>query len=67
MKKFETVTDYEILVASNSHYLALLLKEYKILEKNPHDCIANSRYSKLCKIYDEIHDEIVILEKSLNL
>lgn len=66
MKKFETVTDYEILVAASSYYLGLLLKEYKILEKNPHDRIANSKYSRLCKIYDELHCEIVILEKSLD-
>ena len=51
MKKFETVTELEILNAAHSWYLSKWYKEICILDKNPNDYIAKTREPKLKKIY----------------
>lgn len=62
MKKFETLTDYEILNATYSYYLLKWGKEKDFLEKNPDDIIANSRLPELRKILDELAIELVKLK-----
>lgn len=62
MKKFETLTDYEILNATYSYYLLKWGKEMDFLKKNPDDIIAKSRLPELRKILDELAFEIVKLK-----
>lgn len=62
MKKFETLTEYEILSATYSYYLLKWGKEMDFLEKNPDDIIAKSRLPKLSNILDELHNEVVNLK-----
>ena len=62
MKKFETLTEYEILDATYSYYLLKWGKEMDFLEKNPDDIIAKSRLPELRKILDELASEIVNLK-----
>lgn len=62
MKKFETLTDYEILNATYSYYLLKWGDELDFLEKNPDDIIAKSRVPKLRKILDEMHVELLKLK-----
>ena len=62
MKKFETLTEYEILNATYSYYLIKWGKEMDFLEKNPDDIIAKSRLPELRKILDELAFEIVKLK-----
>ncbi len=62
MKKFETLTEYEILNATYSYYLLKWGKEMDFLEKNPDDIIAKSRLPELRKILDELAFEIVKLK-----
>lgn len=62
MKKFETVTELEILNAAHSWYLSKWYKEICILDKNPNDYIAKTREPKLKKICDELRAEIIKLE-----
>lgn len=62
MKKFETLTEYEILNATYSYYLLKWGKEMDFLEKNPDDTIAKSRLPELRKILDELAFEIVKLK-----
>lgn len=62
MKKFETLTEYEILSATYSYYLLKWGKEMDFLEKNPDDIIAKSRLPKLRNILDELHNEVVNLK-----
>lgn len=62
MKKFETLTEYEILNATYSYYLLEWGKEMDFLEKNPDDIIAKSRLPELRKILDELAFEIVKLK-----
>lgn len=62
MKKFETLTDYEILNATYSYYLLKWGKELDFLEKNPDDIIAKSRSTELLKILDELAVEMVKLK-----
>ena len=49
MKKFETLTELEILNAAYFFYLDYWYKETFILANNPYDCIAKSREPKLKK------------------
>nr|DAL64133.1 MAG TPA_asm: hypothetical protein [Caudoviricetes sp.] len=62
MKKFETLTDYEILNATYSYYLLKWGDELDFLEKNPDDIIAKSKSTELVKILDELAVEIVKLK-----
>ena len=62
MKKFETLTEYEILNATYSYYLLKWGKELYFLEKNPDDIIAKSRSTELLKILDELAVEMVKLK-----
>lgn len=62
MKKFETLTDYEILNATYFYYLTLWGNEKDFLEKNPDDIIANSRLPELHKILDELAIELAKLK-----
>lgn len=62
MKKFETLTEYEILNATYSYYLLKWGKEMDFLEKNPDDIIAKSRSTELLKILDELAVEMVKLK-----
>lgn len=62
MKKFETLTDYEILNATYSYYLLRWGDELDFLEKNPDDIIAKSKSTELVKILDELAVEIVKLK-----
>lgn len=62
MKKFEIVTDYEILNAAYFYYLTKWDNEMCYLEKNPDDIIAKSRVPKLRKILDEMHVELLKLK-----
>lgn len=63
MKKFETLTDYEILNATYSYYLLKWSDELDFLEKNPDDIIAKSKSTELVKILDELAVEIIKLKK----
>ena len=47
MKKFETLTDYEILNATYSYYLLKWGDELDFLEKNPDDIIAKSKSTEI--------------------
>lgn len=62
MKKFETLTEYEILNATYSYYLLKWGKELDFLEKNSDDIIAKSRSTELLKILDELAVEMVKLK-----
>lgn len=62
MKKFETVTDLEILETAYFCYLSKWYKEICILDKNPTNCIAKARELKLKKICDELRAELIKLE-----
>ena len=62
MKKFETLTDYEILNATYSYYLLKWGDELDFLEKNPDDIIAKSKSTELVKILDELAVEMVKLK-----
>lgn len=62
MKKFETLTDYEILNATYSYYLLKWGDELDFLEKNPDDIIAKSRVPELRKILDELASELLKLK-----
>lgn len=62
MKKFETLTEHEKLIATYSYYLTMWEDEKVILEKNPDDIIANARELKLKKICDELRAELIKLE-----
>lgn len=62
MKKFETVTELEILNAAYSCYLSKWYNEICILKKNSNDFIAKAREPKLRKICDELRAEIIKLE-----
>lgn len=62
MKKFETLSNREILNAAYFYYLDEWYKEVCFLAKNPLDCIAKVRESKLKKILDELHAEVINLE-----
>lgn len=62
MKKFETLTDYEILNATYSYYLLKWSDELDFLEKNPDDIIAKSKSTELVKILDELAVEIIKLK-----
>lgn len=62
MKKFETLTEYEILNATYSYYLLKWGKELDFLEKNPDDIIAKSKSTELLKILDELAVEMVKLK-----
>ena len=64
MKKFENVSEYEILSVAWLHYLELYQKESEIFKKNPSDKIAEFRKDKYKKISDELHDACLDLEVS---
>lgn len=64
MKKFETITEYELIEAALSFYLEKWYNENKRLEKNPDDIIAQYKVKEYWKIYNELRDRILELEKT---
>ena len=64
MKKFETITEYELIKAAYFYYLDKWYNEDKKLEENPNDIIAQHKVKEYWKIQKELHDRIVELEKT---
>lgn len=64
MKKFETITEYELIKAAHSYYLDKWYNEDKKLEENPNDIIAQCKVKEYWKIQKELHDRILELEKN---
>lgn len=64
MKKFKTVTELQILNYACDRLLEIYLKELEIYEQNPNEFL-EARTRRAYNKYNEIHDEVVRLEKLL--
>lgn len=65
MKKFSTVSEYEVISAAYSYYLQLWSREVDLIRENPDsDCAREMRhyYWGIC---EELHEELLILDKEM--
>lgn len=63
MKKFKTVTEYELLNMAYGELLRRYLKEKEIVDSLPENRIAAARCERARGKYEEIRAEILRLEK----
>lgn len=64
MKKFATVTEYEILSMAHSVLLYRFLREEERARKLPENSIAQARFEKARARYEEVSAEILRMEKA---
>lgn len=64
MKKFATVTEYELLSMAHSVLLDRYLREEKRARELPGNSIAQARFEKARARYEEINAELVHMENT---
>lgn len=64
MKKFATVTEYELLSMAHDVLLDRFLREEKRARELPENSIAQARFEKARARYEEVNAELVRMEKA---
>ena len=64
MKKFETLTDIEIINAAWLYYLNREQREEERYKQDPSSELARARYEREKAREEELHDELVRLENA---
>lgn len=64
MKKFATVTEYELLSMAHDVLLDRFLREEKRARELPKNSIAQARFEKARARYEEVNAELVRMEKA---
>lgn len=65
MKNFSTVSEYDVINAAYTLYLELWSREIDALQENPEDERAHQMRHYYWGICEELHEELLILDKKL--